>query len=126
MKNSIYIVALIFCVACKNETPSQAIEFSQTEEKQTPIDLGQEIFEGKGMCYTCHKEDQKIIGPSMQEIAKIYTAQKGNMVAFLRGNEDPIVDPNNYETMKTNFAITKNLPEEELKALEVYILSFSK
>lgn len=126
MKNSIYIVASIFCVACKNETPSKTVVFSKAEEKQTPLTLGQEIFEGKGMCYTCHKEDQKIIGPSLQEIAKIYIAQKGNMVGFLKGNEEPIVDPSNYETMKTNFAITKNLPEEELKALEAYILSFSK
>jgi cytochrome c len=121
-----YMVALIFCLSCKDETATKELEFSKTEEKQAPKVLGQIIFEGKGMCYTCHKEEQKIIGPSMQEIAKVYTAQKGNMVEFLRGNEEPIVDPSNYETMKTNFAITKNLPEEELKALEAYILSFSK
>jgi cytochrome c len=37
-----------------------------------------------------------------------------------------MVDPSQYEVMKTNFSLTKNLPEEELKALEAYILSHSK
>ena len=48
------------------------------------------------------------------------------MVAFLQEKAEPIVDPSQYETMKTNFAITKNLSEEELKALEAYFYSFLK
>lgn len=88
--------------------------------------MGQSIFDGKGNCFACHKPDQKIIGPSITEIAKIYKEQKGDMVAFLQEKAEPIVDPSQYETMKTNFAITKNLSEEELKALEAYFYSFLK
>jgi cytochrome c len=70
--------------------------------------------------------DQKIIGPSIQDIAKIYKAKKGNILDFLKNDAAPLVDPSQYEVMKTNFAITKSMSEEELKALETYILSFSK
>jgi cytochrome c len=45
------------------------------------------------------------------------------MVQFLKGEGKPIVDPSQYEVMKTNFAITKNFTDEELKALEDYFYS---
>ncbi|OYQ38311.1 cytochrome C552 [Flavobacterium cyanobacteriorum] len=86
--------------------------------------LGQEIFDGKGNCFSCHKPDQKIIGPSIQEIAKIYKEKNGSIVDFLKEKAKPIVDPSQYEVMKTNFAITKNLTDEELKGLEDYMYSF--
>jgi cytochrome c len=87
---------------------------------------GQELFEGKGNCIACHKPDQKIIGPSLQDIGKIYKEKKGSIVAFLKEESDPIIDPSQYDIMKTNFAITKSMSDEELKALETYIYSFSK
>ncbi|MEO8516783.1 MAG: hypothetical protein ABI426_08565 [Flavobacterium sp.] len=62
----------------------------------------------------------------MQEIATIYKAKGGNIIEFLKGKHEPLVDPSQYEVMKTNFSVTKNLPLEELKALEAYILSHSK
>ncbi|WP_300565379.1 c-type cytochrome [Flavobacterium sp.] len=118
-----FICSVTF-VSCKSEE-KEAL-YPNTEITQTPEQLGQEVFDGKGTCYTCHKEDQKVIGPSLNEIAKLYKAKGGNMVEFLQGKADPIVDPSQFEVMKTNFSITKNLPEEELKALEAYILSHSK
>ncbi|HEX8563889.1 MAG TPA: hypothetical protein VF676_13010 [Flavobacterium sp.] len=66
---------------------------------------------------------RKIIGPSLQEISKIYKEKNGNIVLFLQEKAEPIVDPGQYSVMKTNFAITKKMPEEDLKALEKYILS---
>lgn len=87
---------------------------------------GKEIFEGEGNCIACHKPDQKVIGPSLQEIGKIYKAKKGSIVSFLQEQSDPIVDPSQYDIMKTNFAITKSMSDEELEALEDYIYSFSK
>jgi cytochrome c len=113
-------------VSCKKEKAEKEPLYTDTEVSQTPEQLGQEIFDDKGMCYTCHKETQKVIGPSLAEIAKMYKDKGGNIVEFLKGKAEPIVDPSQYEVMKTNFAITKNLPAEELKALEAYILSHSK
>lgn len=113
-------------ISCKKENQENfgktATETASTSQR--PEELGKEIFEGKGICYTCHKPDTKTVGPSIKDIAKIYREKKGNIIAFLQEKSEPIVDPSQYATMKTNFAVTKNLPEEELKALEAYILSF--
>jgi cytochrome c len=48
------------------------------------------------------------------------------MISFLKGEGKPIVDPSQYELMKANFAITKAMTEEELKALEAYVYSTLK
>ena len=82
------------------------------------------MFEGKGTCTACHKPDTKVIGPSIKEIAKIYKEKGASIAAFINEEGEPIVDPTQYETMKTNFAITKAMTAEERKALEVYMMSF--
>lgn len=128
MKKTIFLFAILLFISCKKEETKNESLYPETqksaEEKQ--LELGQAVFEGKGNCFSCHKPDQKIIGPSIQEIAVMYKEKNGDMVAFLKGKAEPIVDPSQYEVMKTNFSITKNLPEEELKALEAYFYSFAK
>lgn len=112
-------------ISCKSKEEAKtetAIDPSAVNEKIS----GQELFENEGNCIACHKPDQKIIGPSLQEIAKIYKEKKGDIVLFLKEEADPIVDPSQYEIMKTNFAITKTMSDEQLQALEEYIYSFSK
>lgn len=123
---SLALITLLF--SCKNEVPKEQSLYPEApiSEEQTQITFGEELFNGKGNCFACHKPDQKIIGPSIQEIATIYKEKNADMVAFLQGKGEPIVDPDQYEVMKTNFAITKNLPEAELKALEAYFYSFAK
>jgi cytochrome c len=63
------------------------------------------------------------VGPSVQDIAKIYKAQNGDIVSFLKDDAKPIVDPSQYEVMKTNFALTKAMSDEELNGLEAYMYS---
>lgn len=126
MRKIALVFFLFLLMSCKNEKAEKEPLYTNTEVSQTPEQLGQAIFDDKGMCYSCHKENQKVIGPSLAEIAKMYKDKGGNIVEFLKGEAKPIVDPDQYEVMKTNFAITKNLPAEELKALEAYILSHSK
>ena len=124
---SILLLALIFFTSCGKEAKKEALyPESAATDKQTPQQLGQEIFDSKGNCFACHKPDQKIVGPSIREIAKIYKAKGGDIVSFLKGNEEPLVDPSQFSVMQTNFAITKNMNDEELKALETYIYSFAK
>lgn len=123
MKKISLILLLITFVACKNQTKEKE---EQIVDQSAVKVSGQELFEGQGNCTACHKPDQKIIGPSLEEIAKIYKEKKGSIVAFLKEESDPIVDPSQYDIMKTNFAITKSMSDEELKALEDYIYSFSK
>lgn len=107
-------------------TTSETVSEGATADLSPSEQLGQEIFDGKGNCFSCHKTDQKIIGPSVIEIAKIYKEKNGNMVEFLKGNGEPLVDPSQYAVMQANFAITKNFTDEELKSLEDYFYSFSK
>lgn len=111
--------------ACKTNEVSTEEDF-QYEEKQTQAQLGQKLFDGKGNCYSCHRPDQKFVGPSLADIAKIYKEKNGDMVKFLKEEADPIVDPANYAAMKVNFSITKRMSDEELKALEAFILEHSK
>ena len=114
---SAIIFSLLLCsCAQKKEDPAS--------EQKDPVALGKELFEGTGNCFACHKEDQKIIGPSIAEIARIYREQDADMVEFLKGNGKPIVDPSQYEVMKTNFTITNAMRDEELQALEAYVMSF--
>jgi cytochrome c len=99
------------------------INQAETSVNQTPKELGKEIFEGKGMCATCHKADIKTSGPSIKDISKIYTDKKASISLFLQGETDPIVDPSQYEIMKANLEITKAMTEAEVQALETYMLS---
>lgn len=126
MKNVLLLFSLLLLISCKSEEKKENLYPETQTEKQTPEQLGQELFEGKGNCIACHQKEQKIIGPSLMEIAKTYKDKNGNMVSFLKGNEAPIVDASQFEVMKTNFAITKNMSDEELKALEGYIFSHLK
>ncbi|MXN92734.1 c-type cytochrome [Flavobacterium sp. Sd200] len=133
MKQLLTLLTIITLFSCKKEeTKNTAVDQNTTvSEGSDPsaslsaeAKLGQEIFDGKGNCFSCHKPDQKIVGPSIQEIAKMYADKKGNMVNFLLGESEPIVDPSQYDTMKANIYLTKNFSEEELKGLEAYFMSF--
>ncbi len=118
-------ISIISCVE-KKETDAMGnpINQAETSVNQTPKELGRELFEGKGTCSSCHKADMKVVGPSIQEIAKIYREKGASIAAFINEEGEPLIDPSQYEIMKTNFAITKALSAEERKALEVYMMSF--
>ncbi|MBN8640765.1 MAG: c-type cytochrome [Flavobacteriales bacterium] len=136
MKTSFKLVALsaltLFVISCGGKKEDQdfgkkeAIEESETNDDFPLAEKGKEIFEGKGTCFTCHKKDVKIVGPSIQDIVKIYKEKNGNIVTFLKGEADPLVDPTQFEVMKANFAITKTMTEEELQSLEQYMQSEGK
>ncbi|HEY6144448.1 MAG TPA: c-type cytochrome [Flavobacterium sp.] len=125
MKKLALIAIAILAFSCKKESEEPFGKPTETTstEAQTPLALGKEIFEGKGNCVACHQVDQKVIGPSIQEIAKIYKDKNGNMVEFLKGKGEAIVDPAQFSVMQTNLEITKTFSEEELKAVEAYIYS---
>ncbi len=123
MKKIALLACLILIISCKKESQEAFGQPNPTEVSQTPEQLGKSIFEGKGNCVACHKINEKLVGPSVQDIAKIYKAQNGDIVSFLKDDAKPLVDPSQYEVMKTNFALTKAMSDEELKGLEAYIYS---
>jgi len=128
MKKLLFAFSVLTVISCKKEEEKKESLYPEkalsVEEKQ--FQLGQEIFDGKGMCYSCHKPEQKIIGPSIKEIAQIYKDKGADIKLFLQEKSEPIVDPKQYPVMKTNLSITKTFSEEELKAVEAYFNSFLK
>lgn len=86
-------------------------------------DLGAEIFYGKGTCATCHKENEKSVGPAISQIASIYKEKGKSIAAFINEESEAIVDPAQYEVMKANFTITKAMTQEERNALEAYMMN---
>jgi cytochrome c len=118
-------ISIISCGE-KKETDAMGnpINQAETSVNQTPKELGKELFEGKGMCATCHKADQKIVGPSIKDISKIYTEKVASIADFINDEGEPLVDPSQYEIMKANFVITKAMSADERKALEIYMMSF--
>lgn len=129
MKKAIIAFAVLAFVSCKKEKKTTidnsqiSTEESATSAVKTPEELGKEIFEGRGNCTSCHQVDQKVIGPSVHEIAKIYKDKNADIVNFLKGNGEPIVDPSQFAVMKTNFPVTQAMSDDELKAIETYIYS---
>jgi cytochrome c len=127
LQNACIGIALTLLMSCGKEKEKEFFGKQETSEttENPKVTKGKELFEGKGTCVACHKPDVKVIGPSISEIAKIYKEKNANMVKFLKGEGEPIVDPSQYEVMKTNFSITKNMTDEELQALEAYFYSFN-
>jgi cytochrome c len=123
MKINILLLLVFVFVSCRNE-PNKPLEENQVSKVPT-IENGLVLFE-ENNCASCHRIDQKVIGPSLQEIAAIYKKEKGNLVAFLKEEAEPIVDPAMYESMKINLQVTKMMTDEELQSLELYLLSHSK
>jgi cytochrome c len=124
MKKLVFITLAVLAFSCKKESQeSFGKPAESTTEVQSPEALGKEIFEGKGNCIACHQVDQKIVGPSIQEIAKIYKDKNGNIVNFLKGESEAIVDLAQFPVMQANLEITKTFTEEELKAVEAYMNS---
>ncbi len=124
MRKCLLTLLTLALVACGKEPKTGS---SDTQAKAaTPEALGKEIFEGKGNCVACHLPDKTSVGPSIIAIANAYKGKKGAMAAFLNEEGDPIVDPEKYAVMKTNFAITKAMTAEEREALESYVSTYAQ
>ena len=131
MKTVILVAALSFCLwSCNNkkeeqnfEKPTEPVAVEAKSAEFPLAEKGAALFEGKGTCATCHKTDVKLVGPSLQDIAKNYKEKKASIAAFLNGELDPIVDPTQFEVMKANFVVTKAMTDEDRQALEQYIYS---
>ncbi len=126
MRSSILFVCVmtLMLLSCQsNKKPDKKSIMIGGEKRKVSSEflLGEKLYKGKGNCYSCHRVDKKSIGPSIKEIVKIYKEKNGNIINFLRQKQDPIVDPENYAVMKTNFVLLERFSDKELKALEVYM-----
>ncbi|MBP8793741.1 MAG: c-type cytochrome [Lutibacter sp.] len=136
MKKSIAIlsIAAIMFASCGDKKKEEAkdIEAAPVEEVAATgnsaggdIALGEKLFAEK-TCTTCHQKDQKVIGPSIKDIHKIYAEKGADIVAFLKGESPAIVDtdPGQVAIMKANLdSFVKDLSQDELAAISAYMSS---
>ncbi len=136
MKNYLKFLAVAtvaISIASCGDKKEEKTEVTVKTEETTPVnneaaaaeqlaDLGAELFYGKGTCVTCHKENEKSVGPSIKEIAGIYKEKGASIAAFINEESEAIVDPAQYEVMKANFTITKAMTQEERNALQAYMM----
>ncbi len=146
MKKLVYFASVLFLISCgaepkahDNEKHEAKKEVEVKEEKQETLEekeevaeeaestfsgdaaLGETLFTDKG-CVACHQVEEKVIGPSLKEISAGYAENGDAIVLFLKEEGEPIIDPDQYEVMKANFGVTKEMSDDELKALAAYIL----
>ena len=131
---TVFALVLASCGESKKEEVKKEVESPQ-EVKETPaasegsedlVAMGEKLFTDK-TCVSCHQAEAKIVGPSIKDIVKIYEDQNASIVEFLHGKSEAIVDtdPGQVAIMKANLdGFVKDLSENELKALEAYMLSF--
>jgi cytochrome c len=127
-------VFIISCGESKKEEVKKETEAPVEEVKEAPaakaggddlVAMGEKLFTDK-TCVSCHQVDAKIVGPSIKDITAIYKENNASIVAFLKGDQEAIVDtdPGQVAIMKANLdGFVKDLNEDELKALEAYMWS---
>lgn len=109
----------------KSETKDSETTLARGElSMDSQIFLGNRLFSEK-TCITCHDVQKSIIGPSVKEIMKVYKKENGNIVAFLKGEADPIVEASATQIamMQANIkGFLKNISDEELGTIATYML----
>ena len=82
---------------------------------------GAAIFSERG-CTMCHQTDNETIGPSIRTIAMRYSGNENGLVAYLKGQGQPIVYPERDMVMRPQLMKLGGLYEEEYRSLARYII----
>jgi len=134
MAAAMLIIMSLSCSSPKKESPKStepvqsaepapaATEAQPKQEAASTVTLGEKLYKDKG-CLVCHQMDSKLVGPAIKDIAAAYAGNKEGLVAFLKGDGKPIVDPSQYSVMQPQISITKDLPADQLNEIVDYILS---
>ena len=83
---------------------------------------GEAVFESM-RCGICHKIKEGKSNPPLTEISKAYNGDRIKLASYLRGEIEPIVNKERAGVMKSSIEKTKNLSQEDIKALVDYILN---
>jgi cytochrome c len=103
------------------KSPSSKINADSVEIINNEID-GKQLFT-QNNCVACHNITVKTVGPSIAEIAKVYAGKKNELIKFLNGEKEAIVDPAQFAMMKPQLNITKKMNDAERIALAKYMLA---
>jgi cytochrome c len=124
MKKIICSIAIITLVSFLIFSFTEKKDILNTVSQSTSIEKGKRLFKNNA-CVGCHQEQNKLVGPTVKNIAAIYKAKKGNLITFLQGKSKPIVDKDagQIAIMNASLGITKRMKVEDLKAISDYIMS---
>ncbi len=114
MKKSVYAIAVIGMAVMAYHSNGVAEE----------DEMGPRLFKERG-CGACHDatSDQTTyrLGPSLKQIAEAYEGREEDLVNFLKGGCEPIVDKARFQIMHGEIVKLRDLSDEEYKALQEYI-----
>ena len=122
MKIIIFLLFSLIFISCgdkKAEPFGKTTDETLVDQTEVAVDptlaLGEELFNGTGLCKTCHLPDKKVIGPSITEIATIYREKGGNIVEFLKENAgiDEIKMLQNMKTIEEEYLELKEFLEKK-------------
>jgi cytochrome c len=127
---TILILLTIVLVSCGDKKAEEApkkekVKIEKKAEPSNNIAEGKKAFGAKG-CTACHHETTKIIGPAVKVIASIYSEKNGDILKFLIGESDAIVDedPTQVAIMKNNVdTMVKDISASDLANIVAYIQS---
>lgn len=127
MKKYVLISAFLFALSCgKSETESQVESNVMLEEpalspkkEDSGKHDGLALIEGAD-CLTCHKTDEKLIGPSYQEVANKYTDADIDMLA------NKIIDGGQGVWGEIPMTPHAGMSKENAKKMVEYILTLKK
>ncbi|MDC9724118.1 MAG: c-type cytochrome [Urechidicola sp.] len=129
MRLFIFTVAILLLSSCNADKKTEkSIDNNPAERpelsRDSKIFFGNRLFSEK-TCITCHAVNKKKIGPSVVDIMHVYKENDADIVAFLKGNSEPIVDTTASQVaiMQDNIdGFLKNITDEELDAIATYML----
>jgi len=125
-KIAIVFTLLLVGLAFSSFTTSTKPNTINNDSDPALIARGKTLFSAK-TCTSCHKVDSKLVGPSLKTIANTYKSKNASLLKFFKGEGKSIVDPAMAAIMQANVqSITKSMKDDDLKALEAYIMSSIK
>ena len=73
-------------------------------------------------CGGCHKADTSNAFPSLKEVAGAYQGKEAQLIKYLNGEADPIVQPAKAKIMQRYIEKTKALSDADRRALADFIM----
>lgn len=125
MKKIILSAALMIFASCSNKQESAVSAETQPAPSavppvaSAPSDSGQTLVEASD-CMSCHKTDEKFIGPSYTEIAAKYTDADAEMLA------GKIIEGGSGNWGQVMMTPHPNMSKEDAKKMVQYILTLKK
>ncbi|MDD2389605.1 MAG: c-type cytochrome [Desulfobacterales bacterium] len=83
--------------------------------------VGQDVFKAQ-KCSMCHKPVESKVAPSLAAIAGAYEGQADELLGYVKGEAEPVMDKERASVMEKYIGKMKALPEADLKALVEFML----